>query len=238
MFIKRCWAVIKSDFYALFQYFYLDQIDIRSINGSFITLVPKNASPITVNGYRPISLLGGPVKLITKLLANRVQRVITKLIHDNQYDFVKARTIHNCLGWAFYYLHLCHTSKKEIVILKLDFEKAFDKVEHHVILSMMHEKGFSDQWIRWVRRILSSGTSQVLLNGVPGKMIHCRRGVCQGDPLSPLLFVLVADLLQSLVNEEHRRGIIQLPLPSSYGQDYIIVQYADDTLIIMPAIAR
>jgi hypothetical protein len=79
--------------------------------------------------------------------------------------------------------------------LKLDFEKAFDKVEHHVILKMMQSKGFSPRWLQWISSILLSGISQMLVNGVPRKTIHCRRWVRQGDLLSPLLFVLGADLL-------------------------------------------
>jgi hypothetical protein len=72
------------------------------------------------------------------------------------------------------------------VILKLDFEKAFNKVEHQVILNMLQMEGFSSTWVGWIDIVLSTGTSQVLLNGVPGKTIHCKRGVRQGDPLSPL----------------------------------------------------
>jgi hypothetical protein len=72
------------------------------------------------------------------------------------------------------------------------------------------------------------------LNGVLGKTIHCRWGVHQGDPLSPLLFVLATDLLQSLINEALHKGLISLLLATSYGQAYPIVQYANDTLIIMP----
>jgi retron-type reverse transcriptase len=129
------------------------------------------------------------------------------LVHDNQYGFINHRTIQDCLGWAFQYLHICHSSRREIVILKLDFEKAFDKVEHHVILSMLQRKGFSSKWLAWINSILSSGTSQVLLNGVLEKTIHCMRGVRQGDPLSPLFFVLAADLLQSFINEALQRPI-------------------------------
>jgi hypothetical protein len=122
--------------------------------------------------------------------------------------------------------------------LKLDFEKAFDKVEHHVILKMMQSKGFSQRWLHWISSILSSGTSQDLLNGVLGKAIHCKCGVRQGDPLYPLLFVLAADLLQSIVNEAFHQNLIQLPIDNSFGQAFPIMQYADDTLIIMQANAR
>jgi hypothetical protein len=82
-----------------------------------------------------------------------------------------------------------------MIILKLDFEKAFDKIEHEVIIRIMRQKGFPRKWVEWVQGILKSGTSVVLLNGTPGKVFHCRRGVRQGDPLSPLLFVLTTDLL-------------------------------------------
>jgi len=72
----------------------------------------------------------------------------------------------------------------------------------------------------------------VLLNGVPGKTFHCKRGVRQGDPLFPLLFVLAADFLQSMINKAKDMGLLQLPIPTGTANDFPIVQYADDTLII------
>jgi hypothetical protein len=79
--------------------------------------------------------------MITKILANRLQGVIMRMIHQNQYEFIKTRSIQDCLVWSFEYLHLCHKSKKGLVILKLDFEKAFDKIEHEVILQVIKHKG-------------------------------------------------------------------------------------------------
>jgi hypothetical protein len=63
-----------------------------------------------------------------------------------------------------------------VVILKLDFEKAFDKIEHQAILEILQSKGFEDKRIGWIKEILGSATSSVLLNGIPGKVFHCRRG--------------------------------------------------------------
>jgi hypothetical protein len=88
-----------------------------------------------------------------------------------------------------------------LIILKLDFEKVFDKIEHHIILEMLKHKGFTEGWIKWIKGILTSGTSLVFLNGVPGKLFHRRRAMRQGYLLCPLLFVPVASLLQTIINK-------------------------------------
>jgi hypothetical protein len=157
------------------------------------------------------------------------------VVHQNQYGFIRNRSIQDWLAWSFEYLYLCHKTKKEMIIVKLDFEKAFNKIEHEVILQVMRQKGFPRKWIAWIQGILLMGTSSILLNGTSGKVFHCRRGVRQGDLLSPLLFVLAADLLQSLINKAKDDGILRIPLEVGYTSDFPIVQYADDTLLIMEA---
>jgi hypothetical protein len=87
-FMKKYWPVISEDFYDLCQVFYRKEVCLQSINGSYITLIPKIDNPVTVSDYRPISLLNSSIKLITKILANRLQAVIFQLIHQNQYGFI------------------------------------------------------------------------------------------------------------------------------------------------------
>lgn len=147
-FIKKCWPTISSDFYELCAAFFDGEICLQSINGSYVTLVPKNDASSLVGDFRPISLLSSSIKLITKLLANRLQQVILRLVHKNQYGFIKIRTIQDFLAWSCEYLHLSHKSKKQLIILKLDFEKAFDKIEHQTILDTLRHKGMGERWLK------------------------------------------------------------------------------------------
>ena len=85
------------------------------------------------------------------------------------------------------------------------------------------------------RSILESGSSSILLNGVPGTKFKCKRGVWQGDPLSTLLFVSVGDLQQTVVNAACEEGLLHVPIAQPASEDYPIIQYADDTIVVMPA---
>jgi hypothetical protein len=104
-----------------------------------------------VNDFRPISLTNVCLKLLTKLVANRLQGKILSFLHKNQYGFLRSRSIRNCIAWAFEYLYICQISKKPIVIVKLDFVKASDTIEHVAILEVMKHKGFNEVWLGWIK---------------------------------------------------------------------------------------
>ena len=143
-------------------------------------------------------------------------------------------SIQDCLAWAFEYIHQCKASGRACCLLKLDLAKAFDTIQHEPMIEIMRHMGFDERWIGWIRSIFSTGTSCVLLNGTPGKQFACLCGVRQGDPLSPLIFVLAADLLQAAINEACRAGQLHLPI-TSHDNNYPVIQYADDTILTMPA---
>lgn len=81
-------------------------------------------------------------------------------------------------------------------------------IEHEAMIEIMRNMGFNEKWLGWTQSIFSLGKSSVLLNGVPGRQFFCKCGVRQGDPLSPIIFVLSADLLQAAINEAYRLGHI------------------------------
>jgi hypothetical protein len=105
LFLKKCWHIIKEDIYKLCLDFFNGSVDPQAINNSFITLIPKVNSPTSINDFWPISLLNCVVKIITKLMRDRLQSVIIPLVHQNQYEFIKTRTIQDCLAWSFEYIH-------------------------------------------------------------------------------------------------------------------------------------
>ena len=174
MFFKKYEHSIKEDMYQLCNDFFTGRVSLQAINSYFITLVPKCSHPVTPSDFRPISLLNSTLKLITKLMADKLQGIIISLIHKNQYGFIKSRTIQDCIAWAFEYIHQCQQSKRELIILKLDFEKAFDSIEHVTILKILEKIGFSATWIDWVKKNFDSATTSVLLNGIPGTQFQCK----------------------------------------------------------------
>ena len=158
-------------------------------------------------------------KWITKVLNLRLESIADKLILVNQTAFMKERDIMNGIMALHEILH--ETKRKEDVgiVLKLDFEKTYDKVCCDFLFDCLKMRGFCEKWCSWIKQVVSGGTVSVKLNNQMCPYFRSYKGVRQGDPLSPLLYVLTSDLLQSMVNHARSQNLLSLPIPLQYSDD-------------------
>ncbi|KAJ0589790.1 putative RNA-directed DNA polymerase [Helianthus annuus] len=231
-FVKRFWHLLESDFVDIMDEFYASGSISMGCGSSFIALIPKVIDPIGLKDFRPISLVGIINKVISKILANRLKPVLNKVISSSQSAFISDRLIldgplivNEVLNWA-------KRSKKNIFFLKIDFEKAYDNINWNFVLDMLSQMGFSAKWRSWVKGVLSSARASVLVNGAPTFEFECFKGMRQGDPLSPFLFVIVMEALSSMIRRACNLEIVKgVSLPNG-GPVVSHLFYADDAVIL------
>jgi len=150
VFFKKFWEYIKEELKSMFTYFYNDKLDIKRLNYGVITLVPKLKEANNIKHFRPICLLNVDFKCFTKVLTNRLGPVAKKIISKNQTGFIKGWNILEGAVVLHEVIHELKSSKKKGLILKLDFEKAYDRVRWSFLEQVMIGKSFLVTWISWV----------------------------------------------------------------------------------------
>ncbi|XP_071695221.1 uncharacterized protein [Rutidosis leptorrhynchoides] len=231
-FFKKFWNVIKGDLINAINWFWDKAEFSKGCNASFVTLVPKKKDPLCLGDFRPISLIGSYYKVIAKLLSNRLRKVIPSLVGPEQSAFLRGRFILDGALIVNECVDYLKNNRKKGLIFKVDFEKAFDCLNWEFLLEVMKSMGFGDKWRNWIFNCLSSASISVLVNGSPTKEFSLGRGVRQGDPLSPFLFILAAEGLNIMAKSAIDNGLFN---GLKVGNDEITIshlQYADDTIFL------
>ena len=210
----------------------------RRLNATHLVLIPKIQNPDSVSQFRPISLCNYSYKVFSKVLANRLKVFIPELISSSQNAFVVGRLIQDNIGIAhelFHFLKTRKTKKKFELAVKLDMQKAYDRVEWDFLLAVMEKLGFDSRWCTLILGCISSVNFSILLNGQPGSKFVPSRGLRQGDPLSPYLFLFVSEVLSLLIQQECDRNRVKGIQTCPSGPTISHILFADDTLIFLKA---
>ena len=237
-FWQRCWDFIKEEILELFKEFHDQNTFLKSINNTFLVLIPKKGGAEDFGDFRPISLLGGLYKLVAKVLANRLKKVIDKVVSHDQNAFVKGRQILDASLIANEVIDSWKKKGDKGVICKLDIEKAYDSINWNLLLKVMEKMGFGAKWLRWVWWCISTAKFSVMVNGSPAGFFSSSKGLRQGDPLSPYLFVMGMEVLSVLIRRAMEGGFISgCKIQRNRGRAVHIAHllFADDTIVFCEA---
>jgi hypothetical protein len=185
-FFKKCWPLIQPDIMAAIHSLYnLRCRDLDLLNKANIILIPKKDGAISIGDFRPISLIHGVAKIVTKVLALRLTPFLSELISPCQSAFIKNCSIHDNFLYVRNLTRKFHRARNPTLLLKLDISKAFDSVRWDYLLTLLQCKSFPPKWCNWITALLTTSSSRIMLNGIPLDPIQHGRGLRQGGP-SPL----------------------------------------------------
>ncbi|CAN1806454.1 Transposon TX1 uncharacterized 149 kDa protein [Linum perenne] len=237
-FYHEFWDLVAPDLIAAVIDFF-ESIDILpALNHTWIALLPKVVEVKTMKEIRPIGLCNVPYKVISKILTKRLGRILPTIISPTQNGFVQGRAIADNMLIAHEIMHFMAgrtSGKTKYMALKLDMEKAYDRIEWPFLFTTMRMMGFGELWISWIRKCVTSASFAVLFNGQKHGYFHSSRGLRQGDPLSPLLFAICSEGLITLLNQAQSTNALAGMRLNAYSPILTHLMFADDTYLFLRA---
>jgi exonuclease III len=228
-FYKTFWPYIKDTLLTMYTWSYeMDQF-LGNVQRGIIRLLPKPLlNLLFLCNWRPITLLNVDYKIISKVLANRLKKVINKLVHEDQTGFVKGRYIGISVRTLLEVADYCEDNELPGLLVSLDIQKAFDSLDWNFLCKALTTFGIGPQFLKWIELMYVGATSQVINNGYTTKEFDIERGVRQGDPISPYLFILAIELLATAIRNKPEIEGIEI-----CGEITKLVQFADDTTVLL-----
>jgi hypothetical protein len=208
-------------------------------NQTIISLIPKVKCPEQVTDLRPISLCNVIYKIVSKALANRLKVILPEIISPSQSAFVPGRLISdNILLIAYEMTHHLLNKRKggtSYAAIKLDMIKAYDRVEWLFLKDMMIKMGFERRWIDLIMNCVSTVSYRIKINGALSENFRPERGLRQGDPLSPYLFLICAEGFSALLNHAEEEGRIARVKICQSAPRVSHLLFVDDSQILIRA---
>ncbi|KAM0844595.1 hypothetical protein ACQ4PT_056936 [Festuca glaucescens] len=214
LFFKKCWPIIGVDLMrAVHALECKTSRNLNLLNFATMILLPKSLDDVHPKDFRPISLVHFFAKLFTKILALHLGPRMHELVTPCQSAFIKDRAVHDNFVFVRAQARLFRQKKTPALQLKLDLQKAFDSISWEFLLEVLEANGFGQRWRDWIACLLLTASTKIIVNGELTTSIIHRRGLRQGDPLSPLLFVIATDILAELFAMADRAGAPRIGSP-------------------------
>lgn len=232
--LQNCWDIVGKDLYKIVHKSQACQKLGGSTNSSFLALIPKEKGANNFNRFHPISLCNIGYKLITKVIANRLRHILPKVIPENQGGFIHGRHLVDNFTLVQEAILSSQQRKEQVMAIKLDLANAFDRVNHSFLLNVLKKFGFGARFINWIRACISEPWIAPLVNGRSAGFFKATRGLRQGCPMSPLLFLIQASVLSFHLNNQMQEQEISGISIARGVQNINHVLFADDTLLLGP----
>eukprot|EP00253_Pinus_taeda_P035974 PITA_35974 len=178
-------------------------------NATFVALIPKKEVLESFEDFRPISLCNSIYKIIAKVIAVRIKPILSRCITNEQFGFLDGHQIHEAIGVAHETIHSVKQMKRKGAVIKIDLSKAYDRINWIYLRMLLTYLGFKHDFIRWIMGCITSVSFAILINGATSPFFKGYRGLRKGCPLSPLLFLLVAEGLSQLICLAKREGTVK-----------------------------